>query len=80
MFDEALDLWRVHTRQGVITTRFLVGAGPLDKPRMPDIEGVDRFAGKVIHTARWNHGADLRGKRIAVIGTGASMLQPIPPD
>jgi cation diffusion facilitator CzcD-associated flavoprotein CzcO len=71
VFDERLDRWRVHTSEGVITTRFLVGAvGPLDKPHMPDIEGVTRFAGQVIHTARWNHDADLRGKRIAVIGTG----------
>ncbi|MBK6580688.1 MAG: NAD(P)/FAD-dependent oxidoreductase [Sandaracinaceae bacterium] len=79
VFDERLDVWRVHTSEGVITTRFLVGAvGPLDKPHMPDIEGVARFAGQVIHTARWDHGADLRGKRIAVIGTGASALQLIP--
>lgn len=79
VFDEAHDLWRVHTSAGVMTTRFLVGAvGPLDKPRMPDIEGVSSFAGQVIHTARWDHGADLRGKRIAVIGTGASALQLIP--
>ncbi len=79
VFDEPHDRWRVHTSEGVITARFLVGAvGPLDKPHMPDIEGVTRFAGQVIHTARWDHTADLRGKRVAVIGTGASALQLIP--
>lgn len=79
VFNEAEDLWHVHTSQGVLTTRFLVGAvGPLDQPRTPDIEGVDEFQGKVIHTARWDAGHDLTGERVAVIGTGASALQLIP--
>jgi len=79
VFDEARDLWHVHTSNGVFTCRFLVGAvGPLDQPKSPDIEGIDRFLGKVIHTARWDHAHDLRDERVAVIGTGASGLQVIP--
>jgi cation diffusion facilitator CzcD-associated flavoprotein CzcO len=79
VFDEASDIWRVHTSRGVLKSRFLVGAvGPLDQPKLPDIEGVETFAGKTIHTARWDHAHDLRGERVAVIGTGASALQVIP--
>lgn len=79
VFDEAADLWRVHTDRGVLTARFLVAAvGPLDQPKRPAIEGSDDFAGKVVHTARWDHEYDFAGKRVAVIGTGASGLQVIP--
>jgi cation diffusion facilitator CzcD-associated flavoprotein CzcO len=79
VFDEPDSVWRIHTSEGVITTRFLISAvGPLDKPKNPDIEGIETFAGKLIHTARWDHSADLAGDRVAVIGTGASGLQVIP--
>ena len=44
----------------------------------PDIDGVDSFGGVTMHTARWDHGEDLVGKRVAVIGTGASAVQLIP--
>ncbi|MGK5554875.1 flavin-containing monooxygenase [Actinomadura kijaniata] len=78
-FDGTADLWRVRTGAGEITARFLVCAvGPLDQPRDPDIPGLEDFAGKVVHTARWDHGHDLTGERVAVIGTGASGLQVIP--
>lgn len=61
------------------TTRFLLTAtGFLSQPRLPDIEGVHDFAGEVIHTAKWDDGADLTGKRVAVIGTGATAVQLIP--
>jgi cation diffusion facilitator CzcD-associated flavoprotein CzcO len=79
VFDEEADLWRVHTDRGELTARFLVAAvGPLDQPKKPDIPGIETFTGKVIHTARWDHDHDLRGERVAVIGTGASGLQVIP--
>ncbi|NKZ06981.1 flavin-containing monooxygenase [Actinomadura latina] len=79
VFDEGADVWHVHTCRGEITARFLVAAvGPLDQPKNPDIPGIETFAGKVVHTARWDHGHDLRGERVAVIGTGASGLQVIP--
>jgi 4-hydroxyacetophenone monooxygenase len=52
--------------------------GQLNRPLLPDIAGRDRFAGPSFHSARWRHDVDLRGKRVAVIGTGASAVQIIP--
>ncbi len=52
--------------------------GQLNQPRYPDLPGLDRFAGKTFHSARWDHSVDLRGKRVAVIGTGASSFQFVP--
>jgi cation diffusion facilitator CzcD-associated flavoprotein CzcO len=79
-FDDERALWRVHTDPGGdITARFLVNAsGVLTVPKLPDIDGVDSFGGVTMHTARWDHDQDLTGKRIAVIGTGASAVQVIP--
>jgi cation diffusion facilitator CzcD-associated flavoprotein CzcO len=79
-FDEAEDLWRIRTDPGgIVTARFLVNAsGVLITPKLPDIDGVDSFAGVTMHTARWDHDQDLTGKRVAVIGTGASAVQVIP--
>ena len=79
-FDDDHDLWRVQIDPGGdITTRFLVNAsGVLTVPKLPDIDGVDSFAGITMHTARWDHNQDLTGKRVAVIGTGASAVQVIP--
>lgn len=75
--------WRV-TTSGPDGTRvyaartLTVGPGPLSEPVMPDIEGLDSFKGEVFHSARWNHDVDLTGKRVAVIGTGASAIQIVP--
>lgn len=79
-FDDERGLWRVQTDPGgEVTARFLISAcGVLTVPNLPDIDGVDSFAGVTMHTARWDHGQDLRGKRVAVIGTGASAVQVIP--
>ncbi len=78
-FDEAGGFWHVHTSQGTITAKCLVGAGgALNRPSIPRIAGLDNFTGKVFHSARWDHGVDLRGKRVAVIGTGASAIQFVP--
>jgi cyclohexanone monooxygenase len=79
-FDEERALWRVQTDPGgQITARFVVNAtGVLTVPKPPDIDGVDSFAGITMHTARWDHNQDLAGKRVAVIGTGASAVQLIP--
>lgn len=79
VFDDKECLWRVHTDSGVISTRFLISAvGPLDQPRNPDIKGINDFQGEVVHTARWDDTVSVDGRRIAVIGTGASGLQIIP--
>jgi cyclohexanone monooxygenase len=79
-FDETQDLWHIRTDPGgVVTARFLVNAsGALITPKLPDIDGVDSFAGVSMHTARWDHNQDLTGKRVAIIGTGASAVQVIP--
>lgn len=79
-FDEENGLWRVQTDPGgEVTARFVIGAsGVLTVPNLPDIDGVDSFAGITMHTARWDHGQDLTGKRVAIIGTGASAVQVIP--
>lgn len=79
-FDRERHLWRLSTDDGrEITARFLVGAtGVFTQPKPPDIAGLDSFAGTTMHTARWDHDVDLRGRRVAVIGTGASAVQVIP--
>ena len=79
-FDEPTGLWQVHLDSGeTLTTRFLLNAsGALTIPNLPDIAGVDTFAGVTMHTARWDHDQDLTGKRVAIIGTGASAVQVIP--
>lgn len=72
-------LWRIHTEGGQLTARFLITAnGGLTQPKAPDIDGLDDFTGKVMHTAEWDHSCDLTGKRAGIIGTGASALQVIP--
>ena len=56
----------------------LSGAGGLSEPKLPDIECIETFQGEVFHSARWDHSVDLAGKRVAVIGTGASAIQIVP--
>ncbi|MBV7295793.1 NAD(P)/FAD-dependent oxidoreductase [Corynebacterium sp. TAE3-ERU12] len=56
----------------------ILGVGALCEPRMPDIQGINDFQGEVFHSARWNHDVSLAGKRVAVIGTGASAIQIVP--
>jgi cation diffusion facilitator CzcD-associated flavoprotein CzcO len=79
-FDDQANLWRLETAAGdEITARFVIGAtGVLTQPKPPDIPGLERFGGPVVHTARWDPELELAGKRVAVIGTGASAVQVIP--
>ncbi|TCJ23893.1 flavin-containing monooxygenase [Nocardioides jejuensis] len=78
-YDEEECVWDVATSTGDLTATHVVHAGgPLSQPKYPDIAGLDSFAGTVMHTARWDHAADLAGKRVAIIGTGASAVQIIP--
>jgi cation diffusion facilitator CzcD-associated flavoprotein CzcO len=79
-FDDEHALWRVQTDPGgEITARFLISAsGVLTVPKLPEIQGVDSFAGITMHTARWDHNQNLTGKRVGIIGTGASAVQVIP--
>lgn len=79
-WDDAAHLWTLTLSDGEqLTTRFVVySLGGLEVVNNPDIDGIDSFAGKIVHTARWDHDFDYRGKRIGVIGTGASALQLVP--
>lgn len=78
-WDEGRALWRVETDRGPILARAIVsGMGGLHHPAFPDIPGREAFAGKAFHTAAWNHDVDLTGKRVGVIGTGASAIQVVP--
>jgi cation diffusion facilitator CzcD-associated flavoprotein CzcO len=78
-WDEAAALWRVTTTTGNITARVLIsGMGGLHIPATPKLPGLEIFEGKTFHSAQWDHGYDLTGKRVAVIGTGASAIQFVP--
>jgi cation diffusion facilitator CzcD-associated flavoprotein CzcO len=79
-FDAARGVWRLHTAHGeTVEARTVVAAqGPLSDASLPDIRGLDSYAGHKIHSARWDHAYDLTDKRVAVIGTGASAVQIIP--
>lgn len=79
-YDEAGQFWTLRVAgQAPLTTRILILAtGFLSQPKLPDIPGIDNFAGKVIHTAKWDHGHDLRERRAAIIGTGATSVQLVP--
>ncbi len=72
--------WAVTSADGdVVHARAVVwGTGPLHLPSLPDVAGLDEFTGTVFHSSRWDHDHDLRGKRVAVIGTGASSIQFVP--
>jgi cation diffusion facilitator CzcD-associated flavoprotein CzcO len=71
--------WTIETSAGPVRARVVVaGLGPLAEPKTPPLEGLDSFEGETFHSARWNHDFDLRGKRVAAIGTGASAIQFVP--
>jgi cyclohexanone monooxygenase len=80
-FDEKTSLWTVRTDKGdPVTTRFLIAAvGTLSDTNLPKFKGLERFKGKSYHTSRFPHsGVDFTGKRVAVVGTGATAVQAIP--
>ena len=78
-WDGAAGVWQVETSAGALTADAVVTAsGGLSEPKMPDIDGLGDFTGEIFHSARWNHDYDLTGKRVAVIGTGASAIQIVP--
>ena len=78
-WDSEAQLWRVLTTLGELTAQVVVAAtGTLSHPKLPDIPGLAEFAGTTFHSARWDHEHELKGKRVAVIGTGASAIQFVP--
>ncbi len=83
-WDEGGQVWRIITRDSfgdetLSTATFLIAAtGPFSEPSRPNLPGLENFAGATFHSAEWNHDYDVTGKRVAVIGTGASAVQFVP--
>ncbi|WP_329403407.1 NAD(P)/FAD-dependent oxidoreductase [Streptomyces melanogenes] len=78
-WDPAAARWRLETSDGPYSAAVLVLAtGPWHVPRPLEVPGIEDFAGPVLHTARWDHGVDLTGRRVAVVGSGASAVQVVP--
>jgi cation diffusion facilitator CzcD-associated flavoprotein CzcO len=78
-WDQANHLWRLQVNGGEVTARFVVSAiGAFVDPKPAAIPGLEDFGGKIIHSARWDHDYDLTGKRVAIVGTGASAVQIVP--
>lgn len=78
-WDPAEQHWHLTTSSGTLTADVLVaGTGPLSEPAVPDIKGLSNFEGTTFHSAKWDHEHELAGKRVAVIGTGASAIQFVP--
>ena len=78
-WDDSAARWRIETSRGNYTADALVmAAGALSEPALPRLKGLDQFKGKTFHSARWDHGYELTGRRVAVVGTGASAIQFVP--
>jgi len=79
-WDDDESRWHVFTADGrEYVAQFLIsGAGALHVPSIPEFEGLGEFAGPAFHSAQWDHSVDLTGKRVAIIGTGASAIQIVP--
>lgn len=79
-FSEITGYWTLTDRAGQSTTaRVVIGAiGPLNRPSIPNLKGLETFAGRAFHSVNWDHSYDLTGKRVAVVGTGASAIQIVP--
>ena len=79
VWEPDLHRWRVETSGGTWLTSVLVSAaGGLNEPKLPKLAGLETFQGKVFHSSRWDHQFKLEGRRVAVIGTGASAIQFVP--
>lgn len=79
-YDDEHKSWTVvaNGNERLVTRAVVAGVGALHEPRMPELPGLDSFAGKAFHSARWDHDRDLTGRDVAVIGTGASAIQFVP--
>jgi len=79
-FNEAAAQWRIHLkdRQDITAQLWINGMGPLNRAVIPDISGLEEFTGTAFHSMHWRHDHDLSGKRVAVVGTGASAIQIVP--
>lgn len=78
-WDDEWAVWRVATSAGSYTAdAVILAAGRLTEPRIPELPGIETFRGELFHSARWRDDVELAGKRVAVIGTGASAVQLVP--
>jgi cation diffusion facilitator CzcD-associated flavoprotein CzcO len=79
-WDDAAHRWQITTERGLLyeSDAIVIATGQLHKPSVPNIDGVTEFEGHSFHSARWDHDYDLTGKRVAVVGTGASAVQFVP--
>ena len=78
-WDQSQGIWNLETSKGLYKAKTVMfTTGPITEPSMPKVKGIETFKGEMFHSARWNHDYDLKGKRVAVIGTGASAIQFIP--
>jgi 4-hydroxyacetophenone monooxygenase len=83
-WDEERGIWVAHARTAggdrrTYEARVVIScAGIIGRPSIPEIEGMEKFRGAIFHSARWDHSVDLKGKRVAVIGTGATAMQIVP--
>ena len=78
-WDEDNSVWVIQTNKGTWRTDILISAnGALAEPAIPDIPGLSDFGGPVVHSAAWDHDLDVKNKKVAVLGTGASAIQIIP--
>ena len=80
VWDERTCRWRIATAEGdgYEADAIVLATGQLHQPSVPAIEGIDTFAGHTFHSSRWDHDSPLQGKRVAVVGTGASAVQFVP--
>ncbi len=78
-WNDARQRWQIRTSTLTLTADAIIdGSGILSEPSVPGIPGLETFTGTIFHSARWDHGHDLAGERVAVIGTGASAIQIVP--
>ncbi|MCG8613333.1 MAG: NAD(P)/FAD-dependent oxidoreductase, partial [Pseudomonadales bacterium] len=79
-FDEENGVWKITASDGSVTEArvFVPATGALSHPKYPEIKGMSRYKGTAVHAARWDDSVDLRGKRVGVLGSGASAIQVVP--
>ena len=78
-WSDAEQCWIIQTTQGELRSQFtILACGPMHEPVLPAVRGIENFKGEIFHSSQWRHDLDLIGKRVAVIGTGASAIQFVP--
>ena len=79
-YDDKTCRWTLRSAGGqeFVARAVVMGVGGLSRPKFPDLPGLDEYEGHLFHSARWDHDVELRGKRVAVVGTGASAAQIVP--